>query len=603
MMKLTKFFLTGCWLLLLGGLLVNRLVLAGEEKIETFLSPSAPGPGQEFRLILIAENQQKLTGRELSVVSLGPDHLESRLNLHKKNGGPPFWQWWSGQTSLPGKYRLIIRRGRQVIKTLEFEVSAAPRQPENSGYYWLAENVWNREKENLYSAWIEALFGDRQEKDSWPNLSLALNDPERNFLYNHLGLEEDKSQYQLQPDCADNPFVLRGYFAWKVRLPFGFHACSRGSLAELPGCQKWFHNEMPAPRGNEAYKFYRLMRLVMDTVHSGTARTALKAENSDYYPLPLTRRDLRPGTVFADPYGHTLVIVHWRPQVKDKPGELLAVDAQPDNTVGIKRFWPGNFLFATEEVIGQPGFKAFRPIIRKNSQLHLMTNLEIEASQDYGNLSFEQLNLKPEDFYDRMDQLINPQPLAPEVVLKELFLALHEQLLVRVGSVEMAEKFKREHPGYIIPMPSGAAIFQTSGPWEDFSTPNRDLRLLIAIDTIKYFPEKVVKSPERYKISRSESPEKIRNSLARTSATLARELKISYHRSDGSLWTLTLEEIIEREEALEMGYNPNDCVEYRWGASPGTEEYSTCRGLAPASQRQKMEAVRIWFKKRLHPPT
>ena len=86
MMKLTKFFLTGCWLLLLGGLLVNRLVLAGEEKIETFLSPSAPGPGQEFRLILIAENQQKLMGRELSVVSLGPDHLESRLNLHKKNG-------------------------------------------------------------------------------------------------------------------------------------------------------------------------------------------------------------------------------------------------------------------------------------------------------------------------------------------------------------------------------------------------------------------------------------------------------------------------------------------------------------------------------------
>lgn len=89
-----------------------------------------------------------------------------------------------------------------------------------------------------------------------------------------------------------------------------------------------------------------------------------------------------------------------------------------------------------------------------------MTNLEIEASQDYGNISFEQLNLKPEDFYDRMDQLINPQPLAPEVVLKELFLALHEQLLVRVGSVEMAEKFKREHPGYIIPMPSGRPSFR-----------------------------------------------------------------------------------------------------------------------------------------------
>ena len=602
-MKLIKFLSTGCWFLAIACLLVSCSAPAGEEKIETFLSPSAPGPGQEFRLILVSESQEKFMGSDLNVISLNPLNQESRLNLHKKNGGPPFWQWWSGQTSLPGKYRLIIRRRRQVIKTLEFEVSAATRQPESSACYWLAENIWSREKENLYSAWIEALFGDSQEKDSWPNLSLALNDPERNFLHNHLGLGEDRSQYQLQPDCADNPFVLRGYFAWKLRLPFGFHACSRGSLGQMPVCQKWFNNEIPAPRGNEAYKFYRLMRLVMDTVHSGTARTALKAEDSDYYPLPLTRRDLRPGTVFADPYGHTLVIVHWQPQLKDKPGEMLAVDAQPDNTVGIKKFWPGNFLFATEEVVGQPGFKAFRPIIRKNNKLELMTNREIENSQDYGNLSFEQLNLNPEDFYDRMDRLINPRPLAPEVVLKELFLALHEQLLVRVDSVEMAEKFKREHPGYVIPMPSGAAIFQTSGPWEDYSTPNRDLRLLIAIDTIKSFPEKVVKAPERYKISRSESLEKIRNRLARASSSLARELKISYRRSDGSLCVLTLEEVIGREEAFEMGYNPNDCVEYRWGASPGSEEYCTCRSLAPASQRQKMEAVRVWFKKRLHPPT
>jgi len=78
-----------------------------------------------------------------------------------------------------------------------------------------------------------------------------------------------------------------------------------------------------------------------------------------------------------------------------------------------------------------------------------MTNREIETSQDYGNVSFEQLNLNPEDFYDRMDRLINPRPLAPEVVLKELFLALHEQLLVRVGSVEMAENLNGNIPALL----------------------------------------------------------------------------------------------------------------------------------------------------------
>ena len=602
-MKLLNLFKKKGWPLAISLIVFNVLCLAGEENISIFFSPSDLKPGMKFSLIVLSETQGKFMEKNLNIILLEPNNKESRLTLHKKNGGPPFWQWWSGQVNDPGQHRLEIRRGRQRIKTLYFEVSSTLPQPEVLEYYWRAECDWNREKENLYSAWIEALFGDSDEHNSWPNLSSVLNDPDRNFLYDHLGLKEDQNQYHLRPDCADNPFALRGYFAWKLRLPFGFHACSRGSLGKLPDCQKWFNNEMPAPKGNETYRFYRLMRLVMDTVHSGTARTALKTEYSDYYPLPLARQDLRPGTVFADPYGHTLVIVHWSQQTRDKPGELLAVDAQPDNTVGIKRFWPGNFLFATEEVVGQPGFKAFRPIIRKNKQLNLMTNQEIEANPDYGNVSFDQLNLKPEDFYDRMERLINPRPLPPEAVLRELSRALHEQLLVRVASVEMAEKFKREHPGYIIPMPSGAAIFQTSGPWEDYSTPNRDLRLLIAIDTIKNFPDKVLKHPEMYRVKRSESPEKIRARLAHLSDSLADELKITYHRSDSSLWTLTLKEVISREEALEIGYNPNDCVEYRWGASPGSEEYSTCRGQAPPSQRETMAAVRIWFKKRLHPPT
>ena len=60
--------------------------------------------------------------------------------------------------------------------------------------------------------------------------------------------------------------------------------------------------------------------------------------------------------------------------------------------------------------------------------------------------------------------------------------ALHEQLLVRVKSVETGENYLKAHPGTIVPMPGSAnGIFQAGGQWEDFSTPNRDLRLLIAM--------------------------------------------------------------------------------------------------------------------------
>ncbi|MDD8020483.1 MAG: hypothetical protein PHU81_04750 [Acidobacteriota bacterium] len=602
-MKLINLFKKKGWPLAICLVILSGPTRAEEGRLATFLSPANLKPGMTFRLVIFSENGSKLLENGLNVICHGPGNKASRLMMKKKNGGPPFWQWWSGEVKDSGWHRLEIRNGRQVVKTFDFEVPAGLSQVVASPYYWPAGNNWNREKENLYSAWIEALFGQSDEDDSWPNLSVVLKDPEKNFLYNHLGLGEDESDVQLQPDCADNPFVLRGYFAWKLRLPFGFHACSRGSLSEPPACQRWFINEMPGSRGNEVNKFHRLMRLVMDTVHSGTARTALKAEESDYYPLPLERHKLPPGTVFADPYGHTLVIVHWRPQTDDQPGELLAVDAQPDNTIGIKRFWPGNFLFATENVVGQPGFKAFRPIIIKNNQLKLMTNGEIELSLDYGQISFEQLNLQPEDFYNRMEQLINPRPLAPEAVLSELFRALQEQLQVRVASVGMAEKFKKEHPDYIIPMPSGAAIFQSSGPWEDLSTPNRDLRVLIAIDTIKNFPDKVLKHPGLYKIKKSGAPEKIRTGLIQLSDKLANEMKITYRRSDDRPWSLSLKEVMARQEAFEMGYNPNDCVEYRWGAPAGSEEYSTCRRYAPPAQREKMTAVRIWFKKRLHPPT
>ena len=47
-------------------------------------------------------------------------------------------------------------------------------------------------------------------------------------------------------------------------------------------------------------------------------------------------------------------------------------------------------------------------------------------------------------------------------------------------------------------MPDGAAIFETTGAWEDFSTPSRDLRLLIAIDVVRGFPDRVARRPERY---------------------------------------------------------------------------------------------------------
>ena len=114
-------------------------------------------------------------------------------------------------------------------------------------------------------------------------------------------------------------------------------------------------------------------------------------DNTDFYTVPLTQEALRPGTVYADPYGHVLMLVQRVPEVDGAPGVFLAVDAEPDGTVTRKRFWRGNFLFVHEPALGSPGFKRFRPVVREGSGgLRRLTNAEIAKNPQYGDFSLEQ---------------------------------------------------------------------------------------------------------------------------------------------------------------------------------------------------------------------
>ncbi len=87
-------------------------------------------------------------------------------------------------------------------------------------------------------------------------------------------------------------------------------------------------------------------------------------------------------------------------------------------------------------------------------------------------------------------------------------------------------------------------------------------------------------------------------------SALAPELaarKFSYPRTDGSMWTLTLKDVLDRAGVLEMAYNVNDCVELRWGASEKSDEAATCKRYAPGAQREKMTKYRAWFHERRRP--
>jgi hypothetical protein len=623
-------------------------------------SPLAPWKGAPLRVMVVTE--KPLEG---ALTLIAPDGRVAAKSPDRHGGAPYSWFAEIAEPAA-GTWHATLALDHPTAEcssiTRDITVSAGKPAslPTPSGTFWQVRNTWNSTTETLFSAWIEKLFDAPPDQDlNWKAWHEVLRDRSRNFLFNYLGRGEDDAKTGLRPDCADFVYFLRAYFAYKMGLPFGYSNCSRGTGGKPPKCYQWFdmeHPEVtrpppppeqevasatpaatppaptpsptllglfankpdsaetaapppaapaaPKPKPKRPTTFGEYLRDVGDVVHTGAVRVAGSDDNTDFYTVALTPRSLRPGTVYADPYGHVLMLVHLVTEQNGMPGVFLAVDAEPDGSITRKRFWRGNFLFVHDPALGSPGFKHFRPIVRDNKggPLRRLANAEIAKNPNYGDYSPEQSQMNAEDFYDRMDDVMSPEPLDPVKAMTDAIASLNEQEKTRVTSVENGRKYQEKQAGEVA-MPNGPSIFETTGAWEDFSTPARDFRLLVAIDVVRGFPDRVVRRAARYAMPAGKSVEDVKNELQGVLASELASRKISYTRSDGSQWTLSLKDVIGRAAEFEMAYNPNDCPELRWAAPDNSDEASTCKRRAPQAQRAKMSSdYRIWFRER-HWPT
>jgi hypothetical protein len=653
---------TTAFLLITGGhFLVTEAAAAASDgcasadEVTIMPSPLAPWSGAPLRVMAIVERRVEGT---LSLIA--PDGSVA-VKSSDRHDGPPYA--WFAEIAAPAAgtwHAKLERDGASAdcrVVTHDIAVSARKVDALHTplGKIWQIRNSWNSTTESLFSAWIAKLFDAPPDQNlDWKVWYEVLRDQSRNFLFNYLGRNEDMTQTGQRPDCADFVYFLRAYFAFKMGLPFGYSNCSRGFGGRPPKCYQWFDVEHPEvtrpppppdqevapaaaaapppptrtagvlglfgrspppdeppvpmapfakpapPKPKPPTNFSEYLRDVGDVVQTGAVRAG--DDNADFYLVPLTEKALRPGTVYGDPYGHVLMLVRRVPEANGTPGVFLAVDAEPDGSITRKRFWRGNFLFVHDASLGSPGFKHFRPIMReKNGPLHRLSNAEIEKHTQYGDYSAEQSQISAEDFYDRMDDVMSPEPLDPMKAMSDAITSLTEQIKVRVTSVENGRKWQAKATGDAS-MPDGAAIFETTGAWEDFSTPARDFRLLIAIDVVRNFPDRFVRRSNRYAIPPGKSVEDMKKELQSVLASELAARKITYARSDGSPWTLSVKDVVDRATDFEMAYNPNDCVELRWAAPENSEEAATCKRHAPAAQRAKMSDYRAWFRER-HWPT
>jgi hypothetical protein len=620
-----------------------------------FVSPARPDSSRPLRVIVMAERD--LGPAALALVDpTGGRHTPPIARL----GGPP--HGWVANIEAParGRWMAVFGDGDDVHACERIQVHGKPlparKQPATAATaaakdettdavagaptpgagapVWPVRREWSQSMENLYALFVERLFDHPLEQDlTWAGLHQLVRDRERNILYDHLGLGEDEA-LTLIPDCADLPYTLRAYFAWKMGLPFGFRACGRARPGKPPRCTPAANNLMPRsalvesslterneqsesrqPRARGAGRdeplhpdviaFARFIdRELRRGVHSSSGRTDPDDDETDFYPVPLTRQDLRPGTLFTDPYGHLLILVDWLPQTAGRYGVLVGADAQPDGTVGRRRFWPGSFLFDPDHSSGGAGFKAFRPweLDEATGQLVSPANRDLRDRRP-APFSKVQYQGSRDDFYDAMDALINPRPLDPVAMQVALIDALAETVSRRVTSVQNGEDFMRSRGFAPIPMPDGADIFLTVGPWEDYATPSRDFRLLFSIDTVMGFADAVARAPQRFGVRGGAA--EVAAVVAAVRQKLASELaarRFSYVGSSGAEQSLTLAELVARQKQLEVAYNPNDCMEVRWGAPPGSAELAACARRAPPEQTARMERVRQWFATRKRPP-
>jgi hypothetical protein len=603
-----------------------------------FVSPKRPHKGGPVRAI--ATSRKNLGPATISFFDSKGQRHESILT---ETGGPP--RGYIGEVESPGstgKWMAVLGDGDKLYGCRSFDVKrpppkrkkvdnswrrrkvpppppeielaegeVAPEEPEGPPI-WSLKRKWGPNYEDLFATFTERLFDYPADEDlTWPDLHTILRDPKRNILYNHYS-DDEENNLKLVPDCADLPYTLRAYFAWKLQLPFGVHLCRRAREGRPPTCDVAEDNLLSrsdfkavfAPKQDRDTKVFEefVNRHVRRTVHSSSGRTGPKDDVTDFYPVSLKRGALRPGTLFTDPYGHLLVVVDWLPQGAQGYGALIGADAQPDGTIGRRRFWRGSFLFHPDTNSGGAGFKAFRPWVfdRETDGLITMLNDDLKKSRKNVRYSMEQYRGSESDFYDKMEALINPRPLDPIAKMKSLVDALEEQVTRRGVSVKTGEDFMKSRNFEPIEMPEGSKIFLTKGPWEDFSTPSRDWRLLIAIHTVVDFPEAVRRSPQQYGVAAEDADKR----AAELQELLSKELAsraFPYARSDGSEWKLTLKDLIDRRVEFEMSYNPNDCPEIRWAAPEGSDERKTCDRNAPQEQRARMQEYRPWFSERRRP--
>jgi len=429
----------------------------------------------------------------------------------------------------------------------------APGSPWNTpiARSWPAEKAWDPQLENEYSQFVSRL-GQAVAQRRCRRLDACLRDADANLLFDPM----IDSNISLNVDCGDLPYVLRGYFSFKRRLPFGFVCQVRGTGVDI----RYMSGVTPARFCSwRQYKSPRaLLRTMTGQVHSGMYRMAPEVETSDFYPVIMDRRAVRPGTVYYDPNGHVLTVGEVRPD-----GTVYLLDGHPDGSLTWKRF--GQAFAQGGRSLGG-GFKNFRPLRLVGEALVRAPNRELSFfdGQSQWDRSLWSVSGTPGDYHAWVRRSLTVPAEQPDPVadFRDAIRAVCRDVSDRLEAVETA--VEAGIPSHPHPADLPWNIYGSEGDWEAYATPSRDARLKAAFRELNQAAAAV---PDGSSLLSG-----LQQAWLEESARP--ECRFNYLNSALKPTALTLDDVLDR--LFLMSFDPYHCPELRWGAPADSAEAATC---------------------------
>jgi hypothetical protein len=360
-------------------------------------------------------------------------------------------------------------------------------------YVRILSDHWSQADERGYGEFITAIG-----ESGCRSVDACLKDPANPFR------ASDPAGAYFQSDCADLPYVLRFYYAWKRGLPFSYvsDVSPRGRARDMrysAGGNR-VEERRDVLTGDNALAVLEHMR---DAVSSATYRIhpALEDPENDLYSPAIRPGAIRPGTVIYDPNGHLAVIYRI-----EADGRIRYIDAHPDNSLtrggydlrfvraspgmgaGFKNWRPqklaGAVRGASGALLGGHMLLAANAIIPDFSLTQFFGTGPQPLDADWRSGSFV-LNGERMDYYDYVRASLGGGALRfdPLREVAEAVASNCADLGYRAEAVTLALQAGLQNQSQPPRLPPN--IYGTEGDWETFSTPSRDARLKTAFKALR----------------------------------------------------------------------------------------------------------------------